>query len=190
MRRLKRSGLRLFHVRGACGLPLRSDRIIVVLVWKRADTQVMSKDRVENPRLFSAGEASAIDRRRSGSAGLFLCLRLALSAEPAYSISLMHIAENLGAIESFPLRCTANGSRTCGLHPFVERRVRPLVRTFRQTVLHRIVMDVVEMLVEIFFMPDRVFPESRLPYLFPRRPSRSSPRRSVVPDHPPRPIAE
>ncbi len=47
--------------------------------------------------------------------------------------------------------------------PFLERGVLPRVRTFRHPVLHRVVMDVIHVLVEIFLIFDCVLPILSLP---------------------------
>ncbi len=47
--------------------------------------------------------------------------------------------------------------------PAVETRPRPIPRAFDVTVLHRIVMHVIEMLLEIVVIFQRVLPEFRLP---------------------------
>ena len=49
------------------------------------------------------------------------------------------------------------------INPSHERRIRPGVRAGNQAVLYRVVMDVVEMLVEIVLGGDGVFPEAALP---------------------------
>src|SRR5205814_5193026 len=48
--------------------------------------------------------------------------------------------------------------------PFEKCRIWPQVRARHQSMLHRIVVDVVEMLFKIALIPDPMLPESLLPY--------------------------
>lgn len=46
----------------------------------------------------------------------------------------------------------------------VKRRLRPQMRTPRQPMLHRIVMQIIQMVVVVLDIPDQVFPKSALPH--------------------------
>jgi len=48
-------------------------------------------------------------------------------------------------------------------HEAVKRGIRPVRRTLNQSVLHRVVMEVIAMQVEIQFIPDLVFLIKPLP---------------------------
>src|SRR2546422_7768648 len=51
------------------------------------------------------------------------------------------------------------------LHPTSKARVRPEMRARSQAVLDRVVVNVIQVLLEVSLIPDRVFPEAPLPHV-------------------------
>ena len=75
----------------------------------------------------------------------------------------------LDRVERWYFDCSASASTApiwivcSALDPFVETRVRPIVRAFSQTVFDGVVVNVVHVHVQVFIVSDQVFPKASLP---------------------------